>query len=217
MLEHCFHSATRASVRSDTDVGWLGLASSRHSNLSQRYSMGLRLGLCAGQSSSSTPILTKHFYMDLALCTGALSCRKRERAFSKLFPQSWKHRIVLHQTLQLAVCILAGSFLLASAKSQIRPSDCQMVKRDSSLQRIRFHCSRVQWWRALQHSSWHLAFLSLGTYLCLYLSNVCCYCHLGTVFNPCRWNEPAFMYCTIYRPTVLDWKTITSSTSIYML
>uniref|UniRef100_A0A4W5M2Q7 Aldo-keto reductase family 1, member A1a (aldehyde reductase) n=1 Tax=Hucho hucho TaxID=62062 RepID=A0A4W5M2Q7_9TELE len=35
--------------------------------------MGLRSGLCAGQSSSSTPISTNLFCMDLALCTGALS------------------------------------------------------------------------------------------------------------------------------------------------
>ena len=37
-----FHSATRALVRSGTDVGWLGLARSRRSNSSQRFSMGLR-------------------------------------------------------------------------------------------------------------------------------------------------------------------------------
>uniref|UniRef100_A0A8C7Q7A6 ATP-binding cassette, sub-family A (ABC1), member 4a n=1 Tax=Oncorhynchus mykiss TaxID=8022 RepID=A0A8C7Q7A6_ONCMY len=70
----CFHSATRALVRSGTDVGKLSLARSRRSNSSQRLSMGLRSGLCAGQSSSSTPISTNHFCMDLALYTGALSC-----------------------------------------------------------------------------------------------------------------------------------------------
>jgi hypothetical protein len=32
-----------------------------------------------------------------------------------------------------------------------------MVKRDSSLQRMHFQCSRVQWWRALPHSSQRLA------------------------------------------------------------
>jgi hypothetical protein len=32
-----------------------------------------------------------------------------------------------------------------------------MVKRDSSLQRTRFHYSRVQWWRDLYHSSRGLA------------------------------------------------------------
>jgi hypothetical protein len=48
-VRSCFHSATRALVRSDTDVGRLGLAHSRHSNSSQRCSMGLRSGFCAGQ------------------------------------------------------------------------------------------------------------------------------------------------------------------------
>uniref|UniRef100_A0A674CQK4 adenylate cyclase n=1 Tax=Salmo trutta TaxID=8032 RepID=A0A674CQK4_SALTR len=57
----CFHSATRALVRSGTDVGRLGLARSLRSNLSQWCSMWLRSGLCAGQSSSSTPISTNHF------------------------------------------------------------------------------------------------------------------------------------------------------------
>ncbi|KAK6307892.1 hypothetical protein J4Q44_G00211630 [Coregonus suidteri] len=56
----CFHSATRALVRSGTDVGRLGLAYSRRSNSSQRCSMGLRSGLCAGQASSSTLISTNH-------------------------------------------------------------------------------------------------------------------------------------------------------------
>jgi hypothetical protein len=49
----CFNSDTRALVRSGTDVGLLGLAHSWRSNSSQRCSMGLRSGLCAGQSSSS--------------------------------------------------------------------------------------------------------------------------------------------------------------------
>ena len=66
----CLHSATRALARSGTDVGRLGLARIRHSNSSQRYSMGLRSGLCAGQSSFSTPISTNPFCMDLALCMG---------------------------------------------------------------------------------------------------------------------------------------------------
>ena len=52
----CFHSATRAFLRSGTDVAQLGLARSQCSNSSQRCWMGLRSGLCAGQSSSSTPI-----------------------------------------------------------------------------------------------------------------------------------------------------------------
>ena len=64
---------------------------------------------------------------------------------------------LLHQTLQLSLCIGGGSVLLASAQTQICLSDSQMVKRDSSLHRMCFHCSRVQWQRAL-HSSRRLAF-----------------------------------------------------------
>ena len=45
----------------------LCLARSLHSNSSQRCLMGLRSGLCAGQSSYSTPISTNNFCMDLAL------------------------------------------------------------------------------------------------------------------------------------------------------
>jgi hypothetical protein len=53
-------------------------ARSQRSNSSQRCSMGLRSGLCAGQSSSSTPISINHFCMDLALCRGKLSCGNRK-------------------------------------------------------------------------------------------------------------------------------------------
>ncbi|CAI9623250.1 unnamed protein product [Staurois parvus] len=35
-----------------------------------------------------------------------------------------------------------------NCQTQTRPSDWQTEKRDSSLQRTRFHCSRVQWWPA---------------------------------------------------------------------
>ena len=48
------------------------------SNSSQRCSMRLRSRLCAGQSSSSTPISTNHFCMDLALCMRAFSCWNRK-------------------------------------------------------------------------------------------------------------------------------------------
>ena len=36
-------------------------------------------------------------------------------------------------------------------QTQTGPSDCQMEKRDWSLQRTRLQCSRVQWRRALHH------------------------------------------------------------------
>ena len=64
------HSSRSAFVRSGTDVGQEGLTHSLSSNSSQRCSIGLRSGLCAGQSSSSTPNLLIHVFMDLALCTG---------------------------------------------------------------------------------------------------------------------------------------------------
>ena len=50
----CDQSFRSAFVSSGTDVGWEGLARSLRSNLSQRCSIGLKLGLCADQSSSST-------------------------------------------------------------------------------------------------------------------------------------------------------------------
>ena len=49
---------------------------------------------------------------------------------------------------------LAGSVLLASAKPRFIH---QTGKRDSSLQRTCFHCSVVQWRRALHHPSQRLA------------------------------------------------------------
>ncbi|KAI4872673.1 hypothetical protein NFI96_021153 [Prochilodus magdalenae] len=65
-------------VRSDTDVGREGLALSLHSNPSQRCSIGWRSGLCAGQSSSSTPDSLIRVFMELALCTGVRSCWNRK-------------------------------------------------------------------------------------------------------------------------------------------
>ena len=56
--------------------------------------------------------------------------------------------------------------VLGIRQTQISLLDCQMVKRDSSLQRKRFHCSRVQWWRALHHSSRRLALHMLILGLC---------------------------------------------------
>jgi hypothetical protein len=51
-------------------------------------------------------------------------------------------------------------------QTQIRPPDCQMVKRDSSLQRTRFHFSRVQWLRALHHSNWRSVLRTVYLGLC---------------------------------------------------
>ena len=49
------HSSRGTFVRSHTDVGREGLALSPRSNSPPRCSIWLRSGLCAGQSSSSTP------------------------------------------------------------------------------------------------------------------------------------------------------------------
>ncbi|KAK3549116.1 hypothetical protein QTP70_032576 [Hemibagrus guttatus] len=74
-----FDRSSRSTfVRSGTDVGREGLARSLRSNSSQRCSMGLRSGLCAGQSSSSTPNSLIHVFMDLALVTGVQSCWNRK-------------------------------------------------------------------------------------------------------------------------------------------
>ena len=87
MLEHCFGdllpSAARALVSSVSDVGRLGLARSRRSNSSQSCSMGLRLGLCAGQTSSYTLISTPFLYGP-RFVHGGLAMLKQERAFHKV-------------------------------------------------------------------------------------------------------------------------------------
>ena len=155
MLEHCCgdllpFSLFRALEGVGTDVGRLGLARSRCSNSSQRCLMGLKSGLCEGQSSSSTPISTNHFGMNHALCTGALSCLNRkgpspncchkvgrtESSRMSLYavalrfpftgtkgpsPNNEKTLFILHQTLQLALCIGAGRVLLVSAKPRFIP------------------------------------------------------------------------------------------------
>ena len=68
---------------------------------------------------------------------------------------------IFHQTLQLALCIRAGSVFLASANPRF-----VWVKWDSSLQTTRFHCYRVQWRRTLHHSSRRLALHMMILGLC---------------------------------------------------
>jgi len=80
------HSSWSAFVRSGTDVGWEGLAHSLLSNSSQSRSIRSRSGLCAGQSSSSTP---NQLIMSLWTLLW-------NRNIPKLFPQSWEHEIVQH-------------------------------------------------------------------------------------------------------------------------
>ena len=90
----CFHSATRALLKSGTDVGWLGLTCSQRSNWSQRCSMGLKPCLFAGQSFTSTAISDKQFLYGPRFVHGVIVMLKQEMAFPKLLPQSWKHRLI---------------------------------------------------------------------------------------------------------------------------
>ncbi len=55
-----------------------------HSTLSQRCLMGLRSGLCEGQSRSSTPNSSDHVFMDLDLLTGEQLCWNRKEPSTKL-------------------------------------------------------------------------------------------------------------------------------------
>jgi len=134
------HSSTSAFVRSGTDVGWKGLACSLCSNSSQRYSIGLRSGLCESQSSSSTPN-SLNIFRDLALFTGVPTvhwCFHK----TKLFPQSWEHEIVQNVLVCWSIKIsfhfpfLSPNFIFGTMQSgnyrypgdcqtQTHPSDCQ--------------------------------------------------------------------------------------------
>ena len=74
-----------------------------------------------------------------------------------------------------------------------------MVKHDSSLQRTCFHCSRVQWWWALHHSSWHLALLMVILGLCA----------LARPWKPISWSSRR----TVFVQTLLTesvWNSVVS-------
>ncbi|KAG7317169.1 hypothetical protein KOW79_019467 [Hemibagrus wyckioides] len=69
------------------------MACSLCSNSSQRCSIGLRSGLCAGQSSSSTPNSLIHDFMDLALCTGVQSCWNRKGSSPNSSHKVWSRKL----------------------------------------------------------------------------------------------------------------------------
>ena len=99
-----FHSATSALVRLDTDVERLGLAHSWCSNWGQGF-----------QSYSSTPISTNHFCMDLALCTGALSC------WNKKGPSSnYCHKVGSTELSRMSLYALALRFPFTGTKGPSR-------------------------------------------------------------------------------------------------
>lgn len=82
-----------AFVASDTGVGWEGLTYSLHSNGAQRCSVGLRSGLCGGQSSSFTPNSFIHNHPCLyGTCFCALL--EQEEAIPKLLQKSWEFEIL---------------------------------------------------------------------------------------------------------------------------
>ena len=153
------------------------------------FSMELRSELCAGQSSSSTPISTNHFCLDLALCTGVLAWWNRKGP-----SPNWCHKVGSTESSRMSLSAVALRFPFTGTKgprlnhekqpqtiippppnftvgtmhlgrkrspgirqTHIHPSDCQMVKRDSSLKRTRLHCSRVQRRWNLHHTSQRLA------------------------------------------------------------
>lgn len=74
-----------SKYRSDIVVGRQSPVYRLGSVLSQRCSIQLRWGLCAGQSSSTTPNLLMQCFVDLALCSGV-----QEGATPKLFQRSWE-------------------------------------------------------------------------------------------------------------------------------
>jgi hypothetical protein len=109
--------------------------------------------------------------MDLALCTGALSCWNRKRPSPKCSTESSRmsYAVALRfpftgtkgkspnhekqpQTIIPPIIFTVGTMHSGRCRS---PGICQnqMVNCDLSLQRTRVHCSRVQWRVALHHSS----------------------------------------------------------------
>jgi hypothetical protein len=70
---------------------------------------------------------------------------------------------LLHQTLQLTLCIGAGSILLASTKSL----SVRQTARWWGVIYQRFHCTKVQRRRVLHHSSRHLALRMVSLGLCV--------------------------------------------------
>jgi hypothetical protein len=92
----------------------------------------LNLWSCVGQSVCG---VTDCFVLTLSLC-------KKNQCFSKVIDTIAGELTSVHQLHYIAKSMWTSAH-----------RDCQMVKRDSSLQRKCFHCSRVQWRWALYHSS----------------------------------------------------------------
>ena len=189
-----YHFFRSTFVRSHTDVGQEGLALSLHSNSSQRCSVRLRSGLCAGQSCSSTPnsLLVSLWTCFVHWCSHVGT----GRTIPKLCPQSWE--------LELSnISLLKHSeFLSLELRDQAQKNNptpwspstklytwhnaarqvsfsCQLPNPDSSIRlpdgearETRLHHSRVQWQRALHHCIRRFALHLQRQSACL---GACCY------------------------------------------
>lgn len=89
-----FHSAWRRQVSSVTDVGRWGHPFSRRSNSSQRCSIGLRSGLCPGQSQSLDPIVTIPSHGGARNMTGGIVILKVTWVHPVKLPQCRKRMVI---------------------------------------------------------------------------------------------------------------------------
>ena len=170
------HSSRNSLVRSQTDVGQEGLALSLRSTSSQRFSIGLRsssstpdslihvfidLALCTGARSCWS---RKGPSPNCSHTVGSMELSNilwYTEAFRLPFtgtmgpspaPEKQAHTIIPPLPNFTLGTVQSDKYRSpGNRQTQTRPSDCQMEKRDSSLQRTRLHCSRVQWQCALHH------------------------------------------------------------------
>jgi hypothetical protein len=80
-----------------------------------------------------------------------------------------------------------------------------MVRHDSSLQRMRFHCSRVQWWQALYHFSQHMV---LG----MVIQGLCA---AARQWKPISWSSQWVLVRTL-RPEAV-WNSVLQGPNCYTL
>ena len=123
------------------------------------------LQLLQYKASKRTTMLNKNVVLTLYYLTGEKSSHMTSNTFGFSIQVAWKYRSP------------------GKRKTQTPPSDCQREKRDSSLQRTRLHCSRVQWRRALHHCIQRFA-LHLVMYGC---SCSAMETHSMKLFTHCSW------------------------------
>ena len=170
------HSSRSVFARSHTDVGWEGLALSLCSNSSQRCVLS-GWGQDSVQASQLHPHQTLSFIsLWTLLCAlvpshvgtgrghpltvptklGAWNCPTivpyTGTEGPSPAPEKQPHTITHPQPNFTLGTMQSDKYRSpGNRQSLTHPLDCQMEKRDLSLQRERLHCSRVQWRRALHH------------------------------------------------------------------